>query len=184
MSIPKKLLAPAVISFAYSLSPCAALAQIESPVPLVPERFRWLSPPNNPALQYAWLLGNEQKHGPYILRVQLAAGGRILSHTHPDERISTVLSGTIYVGFGKTVDESKAVAIPRTQFASSLLMSPHHLWVMETPSTKSRVSAQRRHHSSHTKQEDDLKRRSADDPRAVTFSSLHRRDSPLPCRFA
>ena len=131
MSIPKKLLAPAVISFACGFSLCAALAQIESPVPLIPERFRWLSPPNNPALQYAWLLGNEQKHGPYILRVKLAAGGRIPPHTHPDERISTVLSGTIYVGFGKAFDESKVVAIPEGAVCVIPADVPHYLWVKD-----------------------------------------------------
>ncbi len=131
MSIPKKLLAPAVIFFACSLPRCAALAQIESPVLLIPERFRWLSPPNNPALHYAWLLGNEQKHGPYILRVKLAAGGRIPPHTHPDERISTVLSGTIYVGFGKTFEESKVVAIPAGSVCLIPPNVPHYLWVKD-----------------------------------------------------
>ena len=131
MSIPKKLLASAVISFACSFSLCAALAQIESPVPLIPERFRWLSPPNNPALQYAWLLGNEQKHGPYILRVKLAAGGRIPPHTHPDERISTVLSGTIHLGFGKAFDESKVVAIPEGAVCVIPADVPHYLWVKD-----------------------------------------------------
>ena len=119
------------ISFACSLPPLAAPAQIESPVPLIPERFPWLSLPNHPALQYAWLLGNEQKQGSYILRVRLAAGGRIPPHTHPDERMSTVLSGTIYVGFGKTFDESKAVAIPAGAVCVIPANVPHYLWAKE-----------------------------------------------------
>ena len=57
-------------------------------------------------------VGERAKARPYILRVKLAAGGRIPPHTHPDDRISTVLSGTIYAGFGKAFDESKVVAIP------------------------------------------------------------------------
>lgn len=53
------------------------------------------------------------------LRVHLAAGGRIRPHTHPDERNSTVLKGVLYVGFGRIFDESKLVAIPTGQCASS-----------------------------------------------------------------
>jgi quercetin dioxygenase-like cupin family protein len=31
-----------------------------------------------------------------------------MPHTHPDERVVTVLSGTFYLGSGPTFDESKA----------------------------------------------------------------------------
>lgn len=58
------------------------------------------------------MLGAEQKPEPYLIRVRLAAGGRIPPHTHPDVRNTTVLSGTLYVGFGATFDESTRVAIP------------------------------------------------------------------------
>ena len=70
-----------------------AAAQSGDPGALIPAGFRWVSPPNNPALQAAWIIGSEQKREPYILRVRLAAGGRIPPHTHPDERNSTVLAG-------------------------------------------------------------------------------------------
>lgn len=82
------------------------------PQVVLPQALTWTSPPDNPNLQVAWTLGEEKTAGPYILRVKLAPGGRIQPHTHPDERNSTVLSGTLYVGFGKTFDESKVVAIP------------------------------------------------------------------------
>ena len=90
----------------------SAVAQVEAPAPVRPESLLWFSPPNNPALQGAWVHGAEQKAGAYILRVKLAAGGRIPPHTHHDQRISTVLSGTLYVGFGEAFDEAKLVAIP------------------------------------------------------------------------
>lgn len=147
MSIPKRPFAPAndaktnsrfgaltrllIVLFAYSLPSFAAPAQIESPVPLLPETFRWLSPPDNPALQYAWFLGDGQKQGPYILRVKLAGGGRIAPHTHPDERISTVLSGTIHLGFGKTFDESKIVAIPAGAVCVIPANVPHYVWAKD-----------------------------------------------------
>jgi quercetin dioxygenase-like cupin family protein len=92
------------VLFSCSLYWDLASAQSMDPVPLVPANFRWLGIPNNPALQFAWVLGGEQEPGPYILRVKLATGGRIPPHTHPDERNSTVLEGTLYVGFGENFD--------------------------------------------------------------------------------
>lgn len=89
-----------------------ASADTDLPRPILPERLRWQSPPNNPAVQGAWVTGGEHDAGPYLFRVKLAAGGRIPPHTHPDTRSSTVLAGTLYVGFGPTVDDAKAVAVP------------------------------------------------------------------------
>ena len=90
----------------------AAPAQGTDPAPVLPEQLRWFSPPGNPAVQGAWVLGEEQKPGPYLFRVKLAPGAKIPPHTHPDERTTTVLSGTILIGFGTTFDEAKMVAVP------------------------------------------------------------------------
>lgn len=35
---------------------------------LLPDRLPWVSPPNNPRLRFAWILGNEQNTGAYLLR--------------------------------------------------------------------------------------------------------------------
>ena len=63
-----------------------------------------------------------------MLRVKLAAGGRIPPHTHPDERNSTVLQGVLYVGFGRTFDESKLVAIPTGAVCVIPAEVPHYVW--------------------------------------------------------
>lgn len=79
--------------------------------PHAAERLTWVSSPTLPALQSAWMLGTESQTGLYLLRVKLAPGGRIPPHLHPDERVTTVLSGTLYVGFGETFDTTKVTAI-------------------------------------------------------------------------
>jgi quercetin dioxygenase-like cupin family protein len=111
----------------------AVLAADEAATPKVvlPTALTWTSPPNNPALQGAWVLGAEQKPGPYILRVKLAAGGKIAPHTHPDERNSTVLSGTVYVGFGKTFDAAKMVAVPPGGVYVAPANVPHFVWAKD-----------------------------------------------------
>ena len=108
-----------------------AMAQAEAPAPILPDSLLWTSPPNLPGLQAAWVLGREQKAGAYLLRVKLAAGASIPPHSHPDERNTTVLAGTLYVGFGETFDETKVVAVP----AGAVYVAPakvhHYVWAKD-----------------------------------------------------
>jgi len=108
-----------------------ATCQSSAPVPILPDSIRWVSPPNVSGLQAAWVLGNEQKPGAYILRVKLAKGTKISPHTHPDERNTTVLTGTIYVGFGKTFDEENVVAIPAGAVYVAPANVPHYVWAKD-----------------------------------------------------
>ena len=99
------------------------IAQSEAPIALIPKEFSWRSLPDNPALQSAWVLGDGKK--------PLAAGGRIPPHTHPDERNNTVLQGVLYVGFGRTFDESKLVAIPIGAVCVIPAEVPHYVWAKD-----------------------------------------------------
>jgi len=108
-----------------------AVAKSGDPDPILPEALRWASPPSMPGLQDAWVLGTGQKPGFYILRVKLASGARITPHTHPDERNTTVLTGTIYVGFGEEFDETKVVAVPTGAVYVAPANVPHYVWAKE-----------------------------------------------------
>ena len=88
-----------------------AVADDALPTPILPDALHWIDAPGGLPLQATWMLGAESKPEPYLIRVKLKAGGRIPPHTHPDSRHTTVLFGTLYVGFGATFDESKLVAI-------------------------------------------------------------------------
>jgi quercetin dioxygenase-like cupin family protein len=108
-----------------------SLAQDVPVKPVLPQDLTWSSPPTNAALHAAWVIGTEQAAGPYLLRVRLAAGGRIPAHTHPDTRNSTVLSGTMYVGFGETFDETKVVAIPTGGVYVAPANVAHYVWAKD-----------------------------------------------------
>lgn len=108
-----------------------AAAAGDAPAPILPESLRWVAPPNVPGLQVAWVLGAEQAPGPYLLRVRLARGARIAPHTHPDERNTTVISGTVYVGFGESFDETKIVAVPAGAVYVAPAGVPHYLWAKD-----------------------------------------------------
>ena len=88
-----------------------ATAENTMPSPINVADLVWISPPGVPGVHIAWVLGAEQQPGLYCLRVKLDKGARIPPHRHPDERNSTVLSGTLYAGFGKVFDNSKLVAV-------------------------------------------------------------------------
>ena len=102
-----------------------------TPTPVLPSQLSWAGPPNNSALKAAWIVGSEHAAGLYQLRVKLAQGGQIPPHTHPDTRNSTVLAGTLYVGFGPRFDESKVVAIPTGGLYVAPANVPHYLWAKD-----------------------------------------------------
>ncbi len=108
-----------------------ALAQTATPRPVLPKDLIWSTRPQNPAVQGAWVLGAEKKPGAYLFRVKLAAGGRIAPHSHPDERSSTVLAGTIYVGFGEVFDEARVVAIPTGGVYVAPAGVAHYVWAKD-----------------------------------------------------
>ena len=85
------------------------LAQDAQVKPVLPQDFKWFTPPTNATIHGAWVIGSEQAADPYLFRVRLDAGGRMAPHTHPDTRNTTVLSGTLYVGFLKRQPAADAV---------------------------------------------------------------------------
>jgi quercetin dioxygenase-like cupin family protein len=80
-----------------------------SPQIIKPDALTYAGPPQIPALGAAWAIGSEKGPGLYALRVKLRSGGIIPPHTHPDARITTVLAGSLLIGFADTVDEKRAV---------------------------------------------------------------------------
>jgi quercetin dioxygenase-like cupin family protein len=63
-----------------------------------------------PAARLAVLIGDPSQPGPYVIRVRLPAGTRMMPHKHPEDRIYTVLSGVFYIGLGEKFDESRLTA--------------------------------------------------------------------------
>ena len=62
-----------------------------------PESVKW-NPAPFPGITIAVAAGNPTATGMYAIFVKFAPGAKAPPHTHPDQRIVTVLSGTIRVG--------------------------------------------------------------------------------------
>ena len=62
------------------------------------------------------LKGNPTKAGLYTIQLTVPANTKIQAHDHPDDRISTVISGTWYIGYGTEFDEKKLKALTSGSF--------------------------------------------------------------------
>jgi quercetin dioxygenase-like cupin family protein len=83
-----------------------------------PEQIQWKPHPAlSSGAMRAVVYGDPTKPGLYATRLRSPAGLKIMPHTHPEERIYTVMSGTLYLGVGDTYDESKLVAYPQGSVA-------------------------------------------------------------------
>lgn len=103
----------------------------ERPSPIDVDTLPWISPSPVPGLRFTWVLGEERGQGLYLLRVALARGAKIPPHTHPDTRNSTVLAGTLYVGFGKRFDAAALIAVPTGHVYVAPAGVPHFLYARD-----------------------------------------------------
>jgi quercetin dioxygenase-like cupin family protein len=71
------------------------------------------------------LKGDPTRAGLYTILLKVPANTRIESHTHPDDRVATVISGTWYFGYGDKFDERKLKALPPGSFYTEPPDEPH-----------------------------------------------------------
>jgi quercetin dioxygenase-like cupin family protein len=89
-----------------------------------PDQIKWAQHPALPkGAMRAVVYGDPTKPGLYATRLRSPEGLRVMPHTHPEDRIYTVLSGTLYLGIGESFDEGKLQAYP----AGSVVFLPAKL---------------------------------------------------------
>jgi quercetin dioxygenase-like cupin family protein len=65
------------------------------------EDVEWRSfPAFSKEVKLAVVAGDPTKPAPYVVRVKVPNGTKLMPHTHPEDRIYTVMSGVFYIGFG------------------------------------------------------------------------------------
>src|SRR5207253_2540496 len=62
------------------------------------------------------LKGNPDQAGVYTIMLRVPAHTRIVAHSHRDDRVATVISGTWHIGYGDRFDEAKLKALPPGSF--------------------------------------------------------------------
>ncbi len=108
---------------------------------VTPDKLQWgPAPPVFAAgAQFAVVSGNPTAAGPFIVRLKMPDGYRVMPHWHPTAEAVTVLSGELRVGMGDKFDESALQPLPATGVA---VVPPHHNhFVMAKGETELQVSA-------------------------------------------
>jgi hypothetical protein len=65
-----------------------------------------------PSARLAVIVGDPAKPGPYVMRVKVPGGVKLMSHRHPEDRVYTIISGVFYIGRGDQFDGDKVQAYP------------------------------------------------------------------------
>lgn len=66
--------------------------------------------------QTVTLKGDPTKPGLYTILLRVGPNTRIQAHSHPDDRVATVVSGDWYFGYGRTFDEAALKQLPPGSF--------------------------------------------------------------------
>jgi quercetin dioxygenase-like cupin family protein len=93
------------------------------------DELAWVQTPTG--IHTATVIGNPGKAGLYVMRGKLPPGFKIPPHTHPDERVVTVLSGTLYLGFGDQFDEASLKALPPGSLWTEPGGRAHFVWAKD-----------------------------------------------------
>jgi quercetin dioxygenase-like cupin family protein len=65
-----------------------------------------------PSARLAVVVGQPLQDGPYTIRVKVPRGVKLMPHSHPEDRLYTVISGVFYIGLGDEFDAEKLQAYP------------------------------------------------------------------------
>ena len=102
-------------------------------VMLTPSELKWKPLPAPVGAQISELVGGRTQPGFYVERAQFPANFTHYPHSHPDNRTYTVISGTLYVGFGEKFDQAKLKALPPGSFWTEPANINHFLMTKDEP---------------------------------------------------
>jgi cupin domain len=108
-------------------APKKATAKAPAPAGVIvtPDKIQWgpAPPVMQPGAKAAVIAGNPMGAGPFIIRLKMPDGYKIMPHWHPTAETVTILSGEFRVAMGDKWDDSKLVSLPTHSVA---VVPPHH----------------------------------------------------------
>jgi quercetin dioxygenase-like cupin family protein len=81
-----------------------------------------------PPARLAVVVGDTSEAAPYVVRVKVPAGVKLMPHRHHEDRVYTVISGVFYIGLGEQFDEEKLEAYPPGAVVVLPGGTPHFHW--------------------------------------------------------
>jgi len=79
------------------------------------------------------LKGDPEGSGLYTIMLRVPAHTVIAAHTHPDDRVATVISGVWRIGYGDAFDRAKLKALPPGSFYTEPAGQSHFAETGDTP---------------------------------------------------
>ncbi len=80
---------------------------------ILPENVDWKPFAAFPSsVRLAVIVGQPSEPGPYLIRVKVPSGVKLMPHRHSEDRIYTVISGVFYIGVGEEFDPDRLKAYP------------------------------------------------------------------------
>ena len=96
---------------------------------ILPEKIEWkpfaVFPPS---ARLAIVVGEPLREGPYTIRVKVPGGVKLMPHSHPEDRVYTVISGIFYIGLGDEFDAGRLEAYPPGAVVVLPGNTPHFHW--------------------------------------------------------
>jgi len=81
-----------------------------------------------PSARLAVVVGHPSEPGPYVVRVKVPSGVKLMPHRHQEDRVYTVMSGVFYIGLGEQFDETGLEAYPPGSVIVLPGDTPHFHW--------------------------------------------------------
>lgn len=98
-------------------------------MPVLPEDIDWRPfPAFPPTARLAVVVGRPAEPAPYVVRVKVPSGVRLMPHRHHEDRVYTVVSGVFYIGLGERFDAGKLRAYPPGAVIVLPGGTPHFHW--------------------------------------------------------
>jgi quercetin dioxygenase-like cupin family protein len=95
----------------------------------LPEELDWEPyPPFPPLARLAVVVGHPSEVAPYVVRVKVPSGVKLMPHRHHEDRVYTVMSGVFYIGVGEKFDDEKLEAYPPGAVVVLPGDTPHFHW--------------------------------------------------------
>lgn len=91
--------------------------------------LKWSGNPNE--VRVASVSGNEKSTGLYIYRVKFPQGHKIMPHFHSDERVVTVIAGSLYVGYGNSFNLKEMKNIQEGGIYTEPKEQAHYVWAKD-----------------------------------------------------
>jgi len=96
---------------------------------VLPEEVDWEPFPSfPPQARLAVVEGDVSQAEPYVVRVMVPSGVKLMPHRHHEDRVYTVMSGVFYIGVGERFDEVKLRAYPPGAVVVLPGGTPHFHW--------------------------------------------------------